>query len=311
MIKKTESLEEEKETEAKEVSMVIDEAKKNKDLETLKDAKADEKVIHQELVKLEHDIITLDKKEKTFIKEVTNADKKIDILMERFCSLREIEPVLYDKFRDDYIDTTRKIVMENDKSFPKTKFPKSVILLIFWHGTTINPIILPLNVIRRMATDFGSTNMNYEHVILEMVDLMQGDYRKKDIMKTLDAYIDDNDIRNDPDEELRKEEPAFFQSKHHTKTKTFKKNDMMFNKVLEPRNPDGSLFQGEIIVRDASRSDFIWIKPKTEETTMYEILYFLSEMGVKNVRLYDQSCSNFFKDLKFLDIDPKLFGGRK
>lgn len=194
------------------------------------------------------------------------------------------------------------------KLIPLPSFlPSSVILFITMHGRTKEPFVTPVNVVRHIASDFGTCSfVVLKDIHIEPLDLIKpgfktsekrtGEFLKAGILSAFEqnrAYVEsDRKDRSSEDTKL------FLKSKHHVRPKSFKKNMPMFDKEYsyEDENPGTIMNNIGIWVRadlplDSLVKDVLFeIKPLHSSTTLRHILHFLAERGVRDVTLFDMSC---------------------
>ena len=223
------------------------------------------------------------------------------------------------------------ILNYNESSLTRTSpmpdfLPSSVILLVTMHARTKEPFITPVNVVRHISSDFGSSNAYNPDRLGDPLDLMAPGFKKK--QKKTGQFIKDrilettkrlrfhatNDIAavHETDPEKIEMSRGFLASKHHEKPKTFKKNLPMFNKEYSIYDPDDPYGDRESTLRILVRADLpldslvkdvffeikinkdIFLEGVEHESeqviTLESILYFLQYHGVQDVTLFDYSC---------------------
>ena len=212
------------------------------------------------------------------------------------------------------------IYIEDKNTQLEELLPISVILTVRMHSRTKEPFIAPLNVVRHIATDFGTCNFsplenqyrqimrqgfqaNYPHSTY----IGEGSLIKEALIKKM------TDIR--ANSKLNEANPAewhaYAKSKHHTKPKIIKKNMPMFNKLYSLKGPNGlethethSIFvRADLPLKELKYDVFFEIR--TRKTTLQEILTFLASKGVRNVTLFDTSCQGDERE----EIHRTRYGG--
>ncbi len=216
--------------------------------------------------------------------------------------LKYFETISNNGSEDELNHRLYNVIYEQKKlvDFRQRKLPKNVILCCFYHGSLELPFKVQTNVVRHLATDFGSVNC-METEFGETIRKMFED--KATTPKQAEALLVKKINRNEQRNFLKKQiifpkietntgptfhrfqEPKwqnYFHSKYHQIPKKFLKGEIMFDKRLSDPEERHSIF-----IKGAGVT--IELKPQT--INLSNLLYFAAKHGAENVALYDFSCS--------------------
>lgn len=227
--------EEEAQREAKKAADVAARAKLDEEEARKKEreSRAAEERAQQDLKKAEQKATTLEKEESRLQNKVVKAETKLDAMMKRFYEIKRMSPAMFKQYETQEIHKRRMVNLPTERRFTlaiklgRPPIPQSTILTVAYHGKTNEPFILPLRVVRRMSTDIGLSNFSEGGTVTELLSLMKNlNIKGPDLIKNLDAYIDNNKERSESarfegDHAASKRYEEFKKAKHYKTTKNF------------------------------------------------------------------------------------------
>lgn len=197
--------------------------------------------------------------------------------------------------------------------------PKEMVLVVTYHGNTLKvPFPTPMKVIRRMDSDFGCLAIQQVDRLKQIFSDTRKEVDTRRLLEIFDENIDRNPCRGYERCEGATDEDfeAFKRGKHHKKTKEFEADLPMFNKTLTLPRDDPHYDSRTILARGVHSPIVVDFKEMLEELNvdadifLSDLLFALSEVGVKTVRLFDYSCSQEEWGVLRRERDYRLFGGR-
>jgi hypothetical protein len=241
--------------------------------------------------------------------------RSTDEAKERFQKINDIPSPFHERLINDAISNYRQPPQQHALSndFKKLALdvrtiPTRVILLTNAHGSLagMRPFIVPCTVERHLATDLGTFNYKCrDKQDVENKAMSNMSLKGEMLIKRLEDIVEEHRTtihkKKLPENYQHKEERTqFLKSRHHRKSKVFRKGTFMLNRLYDPSDRDNGFF-----LRDMDDSDFFYELEK-KKTTLYAIVYLLHQVGVEHIFLYDTSCAGEY------DLDPRdyaLFGG--